>query len=94
MKAKSARFTPSYFSDRLLFDNLTVALRDLNTLEERFRRTPRFYCYSQAADALWELGDTLRQQLKADDHNPYWRTMPASMGAGRPNSVNDTIEGC
>lgn len=69
---RRARTSPSYWSDRLLFDSLRIALDDLTALEKRFYGTPRWYPYSQAADRLYELGDTLRSQLKADDRNAYW----------------------
>jgi hypothetical protein len=64
--------------------NLRIALNDLTELELRFRGTPRYYPYSQAADALYALVDLLRAQLKADDRNPYWRGRPAVSGDSTP----------
>lgn len=64
--------------------DLRIALNDLEELEQRFRGTPRYYPYCQAADALYALVDLLRAQLKADDRNPYWCERPAVSGDSTP----------
>jgi hypothetical protein len=84
MNTKLTRPSPAYWSDRNVMLNLRIALNDLTELEQRFRGTPRWYPYSQAGDALYELGLRLREQLKADDRNPYWRERPAVSGDSTP----------
>ncbi len=77
MNTKTRRPSPAYWSDRNLMNSLGIALEDLAELERRFCDTPRYYPYSQAADALYTLAEALWAQLKADDRNPYWKQHPA-----------------
>jgi len=63
----------THWRDRILFDNLDIALQDLIALEEGTRGEPKWYPYHQAADQLFQLMETLQTQIKNAERNAYYK---------------------
>jgi hypothetical protein len=63
----------NYWRDAILFDDLDAALKDLLALEETTVGEPRWYPYHNALNALFEVMDTLHEQLRAASKNAYYK---------------------
>ena len=62
-----------YQRDRILNDNLWIALGDLLNLEETSRGEPRHYAYEHALLSLNDLITALRDELRQAARNPYYQ---------------------
>ena len=78
----------TYFRDRILFENLGCALRDIMALEAATNGTPRYAPYRQAGDALSVLITDLKEGLRTAERNPYYTD---SAGRKRPMTLRESI---